>query len=219
VEAPIASLADRHIPPEAATAPGHRLRRAERREQILAAATEAFAGSGFAATSLDDVAARAAISRAILYRHFASKADLYRAVLDRACARLAVVVGEGQYTPASVDALVEAAAEDPAGFRLLFHHAAREPEFREEMDRFHTTMVEVAYRQLAQTIPDQSWARWAAQLVPTVAVEAVIAWLDVGRGDRDEAAARIRQALAGVIQAAVAPVALSDAGDQAGRES
>ena len=33
-----------------------RLRRAERREQLLAAATQAFARGGFAATSLDDIA-------------------------------------------------------------------------------------------------------------------------------------------------------------------
>jgi AcrR family transcriptional regulator len=50
--------------------PVRRLRRAERREQILAAATRAFARAGFAATSLDDIAAAAGISRAILYRHF-----------------------------------------------------------------------------------------------------------------------------------------------------
>jgi AcrR family transcriptional regulator len=60
----------------AAPAPGRRLRRAERREQILAAATEAFAAAGFAATSLDDVAAQAGVSRAILYRHFDSKNGL-----------------------------------------------------------------------------------------------------------------------------------------------
>jgi AcrR family transcriptional regulator len=196
--------------------PGRRLRWAERHEQILVAATAAFARAGFAATSLDDVASTAGISRAILYRHFVSKADLYRAVLDRALARLAAAVGGGHFTAASVDALVAAAAADPAGFRLLFRHAAREPAFRAEMERLRTTMVEVAYRQLAETIPAPAWARWAAQLVPTVAVEAVLAWLDVGQGDQDEAAARIGQALAGVIAAAQAPLPRPDAVDRAG---
>jgi len=183
----------------APAAPARRLRRAERREQILAAATQAFARTGFAATSLDDIAAEAGISRVILYRHFESKTDLYRAVLDRACERLVAAVGEGRYTPASLDALVEAAAADPAGFRLLFQHAAREPEFREEMDQFRASMVEIAHRQLADTIPDGPWASWAAHLAPTVAVEAVIAWLDVGQPDRDQAPAKIRRALAGFI--------------------
>jgi AcrR family transcriptional regulator len=113
------------------------------RDQIVAGATRAFARSGFAATSLDDVAAEAHISRVILYGHFESKIDLYRAVLDRVCARLATTVGPaGEYTDDTVDALLHVAAEDPDGFRLLFHHAAREPEFRAEVDELRVAAVE-----------------------------------------------------------------------------
>jgi AcrR family transcriptional regulator len=179
-----------------------RLGRAERREQILAAATQAFARAGFAATSLDDIAAEAGISRVILYRHFDSKTELYRAVLDRVCGRLAVTVGERDFTASSVDALVGAAAEDPAGFRLLFQHAAREPEFRADADQFRAGMVAVSQRELAGRIPDRAWARWAAQLAPTVAIEAITAWLDAGQPDPDQAPERVRQALNGVLQAA-----------------
>jgi AcrR family transcriptional regulator len=182
--------------------PVRRLRRAERREQLLAAATLAFARAGFAATSLDDIAEQAGISRVLLYRHFDSKTDLYRAVLDRAIARLTAAVGTRDYTWASIDALLRAAAEDPDGFRLLFHHAAREPEFRQQMDRFQRGMVATARRELAKIISDRAWAQWAAQLAPVVAIEAVIAWLDAGQPDPDQAADRIRQALAGVISAA-----------------
>ena len=182
-----------------------RLGRAERRAQILAAATQAFARSGFAATSLDDIATEAGISRVILYRHFDSKSDLYRAVLDRVCARLVATVGERDYTDASVDALVGAAAEDPAGFRLLFQYAAREPEFRAEADRFQAGMVAVAGRELTRMIPDKAWVRWAAQLAPIVAIEAIIAWLDAGQPDPDQAPERVRQALGGVLQAAQPP--------------
>jgi len=56
-------------------------------------------------------------SRAILYRHFDSKTDLCRAVLDRARTRLADAVGTANFTAASIDALVGTAAEDPDGFR------------------------------------------------------------------------------------------------------
>jgi len=185
--------------------PVRRLRRAERREQILSAATQAFARAGFAATSLHDIATQAGVSRAILYRHFDSKTDLYRAVLDRACTRLTEATGTGNYTAASIDALVGVAAADPNAFRLLFHHAAREPEFRAEMDRFQETMVTVARRELAQVIPDSSWAAWAAHLAPKAAVEAVIAWLDIGQPDREQAAQRIGQALDGIIKAAQPP--------------
>jgi AcrR family transcriptional regulator len=185
-----------------AAEPVQRLHRAERREQILAAATQSFARAGYAATSLDDVATEAGISRVILYRHFDSKADMYRAVLDRACARLAEAVGTGDYDENAIPALVRAAAADPRAFRLLFRHAAREPEFREQADSLTVASAEVARRDLAMQIPAGPWLDWAAQLIHTVAIEAVISWLDAGQPDSAQAADRIAQVVHSVIQAA-----------------
>lgn len=179
-----------------------RLPRGQRREQIIAAATRAFARAGFAATSLDDIAAEAGISRAILYRHFDSKTDLYQAVLDNACGRLINETGADQFTDESIGGLLRAAASDPAGFHLLFHHAAREPEFRKAMDQFRADMTAVAHKHLAAQIPDSAWAAWAAQLVPTVAIAAVTAWLDAGQPDPDRAAGLVRDAIYGVIEVA-----------------
>ena len=179
-----------------------RLRRPERREQILAAATAAFARTGYAATSLEEIATEAGVTRVILYRHFESKADLYRAVLDRAKERIGAATRAPEFTDTSIEALLAAAAEDPDGFRLLFHHAAREPEFREEMDRFGAEAIAVTHRHLARVIRDRRWARWASQLVPVVAIEAVTAWLDAGQPDRTEAAERVRRAIHAVIEAA-----------------
>jgi AcrR family transcriptional regulator len=191
--------------PSTAAAPTRRLPRGQRRQQIIAAATRTFARAGFAATSLDDIAADAGVSRAILYRHFESKTDLYRAVLDSACHRLITATGADEFTQESIDDLLRAAAADPAGFRLLFHHAAREPEFRQAMDQFRIDMTTVAHKHLATTIPDPAWAAWAAQLVPTVAIAAVTAWLDAGQPDPDRAADRIREAVNGAIVAAARP--------------
>jgi AcrR family transcriptional regulator len=186
--------------------PLRRLRRAQRREQILAAATEAFARSGFAATSLNDIAAQAGVTRVILYRHFDSKTDLYQAVLDRMCARLEAHVEEpvGGFTDASIDGLLETAAESPAGFRLLFRHAVREPEFSERIEKFRAGITAAAYPQISAFVPDEALARWAAQLAPLVAIEAVTAWLDAGQPEPALAAARIRQAVMGVIGAVAA---------------
>lgn len=191
--------------PESPATPLARLPRAQRREQIVAAASQAFARAGFAATSLDDIATESGVSRVILYRHFESKAELYEAVLDRVGDVLAAHVDErvGGFTEASLDGLVAAAAAEPAGFRLLFQHAAREPEFRERADRFRADITEAAYVQISALVPDQPWARWAAQLAPAVAIEAVIAWLDAGQPDPESAADRIRQVVTGVIGAVV----------------
>jgi AcrR family transcriptional regulator len=179
-----------------------RMPRVARRAQILEAATDAFARAGYAGTSLDDIAREAGVSRVIVYRHFESKADLYRAVLDRAHERLAAAVPGPEFSDASVDGLVSAAAEDPAGFRLLFQHAAREPEFRDEMDRFRADAVALAHRQLARIIRNRAWSRWAAELATTVSIEAVLAWLDAGQPDPEQTPDRVRRAIRGVIEAA-----------------
>ncbi|MFL6120331.1 TetR/AcrR family transcriptional regulator [Actinophytocola sp.] len=178
-----------------------RLPRAERREQILAAATGAFARGGYAATGLDEVAAAAGVTHVILYRHFTSKNELYRAVLDRARDHLAGTVGS-EYDGGSVTQLVHAAAADPDGFRLLFRHAAREPEFRDVVDRMRDAGTAIAHHYLDAAIPEPAWRDWAARLIPTVAQEAVIAWLDAGQPDPEHAAERVVAAIDGVVRAA-----------------
>jgi AcrR family transcriptional regulator len=186
--------------------PVRHLPRGQRREQILAAATEAFARNGFAATGLDDIASEARVTRVILYRHFDSKSDLYQAVLDRMCERLDALVEEpiGGFSDASIDGLIAAAVESPAGFRLLFQHALREPEFKERIEKFRSGVTAAAYLQIASVVSDEALARWAAQLAPTVAIGAIIAWLDVGQPDPALAAARVRQVVMGVVGAAAA---------------
>lgn len=182
-----------------------RLGRAERREQILEAATRAFSRAGFSATNLDDIAMEAAITPVILYRHFDSKADLYRQVLDRASSRLAQTVGVDELDDSSLPALVRAAGEDPDAFRLLFRHAAREPEFRDWSDAFTAAATDVARRGLATVIPPGPWIEWAARVIPLITIEAVIGWLDIGQPDPDGVAERIGQVISGVIQGATLP--------------
>lgn len=178
-----------------------RMPRAERREQILDAATRAFARAGFADTGLDVIAAEAGITPVILYRHFASKADLYRAVLESADTRLGEAVGANHFDDASIPALIRAAAADPDAFRLLFRYAAREPEFRDVIDTFRSGSIEIARRHLAR-ITDDRWRAWAARLLPTLTTDAVIAWLDAGQPAPDQAAVRIRRVVDAVIKAA-----------------
>lgn len=178
-----------------------RMPAAQRREQILAAATRAFARGGFAATGLDDVAAEAGITRVLLYRHFDSKESLYREVLDEARRRLTERVGVDDFDEGSIPALLRSAAANPDGFRLMFRHAAREPEFRGLVDELNARSVEVAHRNLIRAVPDGPWTRWAAQLLPAITVDAVIAWLDAGQPDPDTAPARIDSVVQGVIAA------------------
>lgn len=49
------------------------------RESLLRAALAAFSTKGYAAATLEDVAAKAGITRGAIYWHFGSKAELYTA--------------------------------------------------------------------------------------------------------------------------------------------
>ena len=57
--------------------------REARRAQIMAVARDLFAREGYHHVAMDDIALRAGISKPVLYRHFASKLDLYLAVVDQ----------------------------------------------------------------------------------------------------------------------------------------
>jgi len=59
-----------------------------RREQLLDAAVEAFAESGFRGASTAGIAARLGVSEPTLFRHFSSKQALYLAAIDRSGDRL-----------------------------------------------------------------------------------------------------------------------------------
>src|SRR5512134_3862565 len=61
-----------------------RVRDPERtRERILDAAEALILDHGFAATSVEAVVSRAGITKGAFFHHFASKADLARALIDR----------------------------------------------------------------------------------------------------------------------------------------
>ncbi len=54
----------------------------DRHRQLLRSAIDCVARNGFGGTKTKDIAAAAGVSEAILFRHFATKEDLYHAILD-----------------------------------------------------------------------------------------------------------------------------------------
>lgn len=69
--------------PAAPAAPKPRLTAQERRTQIMDSATGLILGRGLAHCSLDEVAVAAGISKALIYRHFSSRDELLKALLER----------------------------------------------------------------------------------------------------------------------------------------
>ena len=66
-----------------ATVPQVRVPARDRRLQIMEAAKELFARQGFEGTTTRQIAARARVNEAIIFRHFPTKEDLYWAIIDR----------------------------------------------------------------------------------------------------------------------------------------
>ncbi|WP_332766422.1 TetR/AcrR family transcriptional regulator [Phenylobacterium sp.] len=62
--------------------PKFKRRKAERPDEIVTAAFEIFSEKGFAAARLDDIAARAGVSKGAIYLYFATKEDIFRAVVE-----------------------------------------------------------------------------------------------------------------------------------------
>jgi AcrR family transcriptional regulator len=55
----------------------------ERREQLLVVGRSLFAERGFEATSIEEIASRAGVSKPVVYEHFGGKEGLYAVVIDR----------------------------------------------------------------------------------------------------------------------------------------
>jgi TetR/AcrR family transcriptional regulator len=60
----------------------HRLSSVDRRSQLIEAAMDLFSRKGFAGTTTREIALAAGVSEAIIFRHFATKRDLYTAIIE-----------------------------------------------------------------------------------------------------------------------------------------
>ena len=82
---------------------------------------------------MDDVAAACGVTKLIVYRHFGSKEELYREILQQVFDHLGVELRAELAMPTHAGlgprTLLTVARDDPAAFTLLWRHAAREPQF------------------------------------------------------------------------------------------
>ena len=122
------------------TKPRKRLTAEARRAAILDAALEVFAARGYAASSIDEIATAAGISKALIYEHFPSKRVLHAALLEHHVTALFAMLAESAGTDApgeirlrdGVDAFLRFVEERRDAWRMLFRDAA-DPEVAEAM--------------------------------------------------------------------------------------
>jgi AcrR family transcriptional regulator len=105
-----------------------RLSAAARRELIVVAATELFTERGYRGASIEEIARRSGVTPPVVYDHFASKRELYRALLEAHFADLREVwrlnfAGDGpprERVARSFDAWFAYVEEHPFAGRVLF---------------------------------------------------------------------------------------------------
>jgi AcrR family transcriptional regulator len=115
------------------SAPRHRVRMtgAQRRQQLLDIGRELFGQKGFEATSIEEIAARADVSKPVVYEHFGGKEGLYAVVVDREMQLLLDRFTSALSEPGRPRDLLERAAlvlldyieDDTEGFRVLTRDA------------------------------------------------------------------------------------------------
>jgi AcrR family transcriptional regulator len=105
-----------------------RLTAEQRRHQLFAVALELFAQRGYRATTMDDIAERAGVTKPLLYQHFSSKRALYLELVDSiaqdllTAIRRAVIRAEGprQQVELGFAAYFKLVVNNEAEFRLLY---------------------------------------------------------------------------------------------------
>jgi AcrR family transcriptional regulator len=145
-----------------------RLTAEERRNGILDAALTAFSQKGYHATSLDDIAGVAGVSKALIYEHFASKQELHADLIARNARELTQRVA-GALSGVEVESTVERLA---AGLEAFFAYVEERREawrmlFRDAADPEVTVLIsqDPGARQLTRVGDERSLRLLAEMLV------------------------------------------------------
>lgn len=99
----------------------------QRREQLLDVSRRLFAEKGFEQTSVEEIAARAEVSKPVVYEHFGGKEGIYAVIVDREVQALTGALSGTLSEAAHPKVMVERAAlallgyieESEDGFRIL----------------------------------------------------------------------------------------------------
>jgi AcrR family transcriptional regulator len=119
----------------------------ERREQLLDVGRSLFADKGFEAVSVEEIAAKAGVSKPVVYEHFGGKEGLYAVLVDREMNDLLHSISDA-LTAGSARALLEQAGmalfdyidTNPDGFRIL----VRDSPVSQSSGSFASLIVDIA---------------------------------------------------------------------------
>ncbi|MGB3284163.1 TetR/AcrR family transcriptional regulator, partial [Mycolicibacter algericus] len=170
---------------------GSRLPRDERRGQLLIAASEVFVDRGYHAAGMDEIADRAGVSKPILYQHFASKLELYLAVLARHVENLVSGVRQALRTTtdnrqrlrSAVQAFFDFIEHDGQGYRLIFENDnVAEPQVAVQVRVATESCIDAIFDLVSHDSGlDPHRARMVAVGLVAISVDCARYWLDSDR--------------------------------------
>jgi len=118
------------MPAQKKSAPVVRLSASARRTQLIEIARAAFAKHGYEATSVEAIAARAKVSKPIVYEHFGGKEGLYAVLVDREMEHVVTRISEAisagtprQRVERAALAFLSYVRDQPDGFVVLSRDA------------------------------------------------------------------------------------------------
>ncbi|MGH3930706.1 MAG: TetR family transcriptional regulator [Pseudonocardiaceae bacterium] len=173
----------------------------ERREQLLDVGRALFAQKGFDATSIEEVAHRAGVSKPVVYEHFGGKEGLYTVVVDREMRHLLQRITSALSAGHPRELLEQAALslldyiEDSSdGFRILIRDspvASASGTFSSLLNDIASQVEHILGREFASRGYDTQLARLFSQsLVGMVALTGQW-WLDERALPKEEVAAHL----------------------------
>lgn len=174
----------------------------ERREQLLSISRQLFAEKGFDGTSIEEIAARAQVSKPVVYEHFGGKEGVYAVVVDREVQALTGALSESLRAGGHPKVLVERTAlalltyieNNEDGFRIL----VRDSPVAQATGTFSSLIGDVA-TQVEHLLADQFKKRrldtrsapiYAQMLVGMVALTGQY-WLDSRQLKKSDVAAHL----------------------------
>ncbi len=182
--------------------PRVRMTGAQRREQLLDIGRELFGEKGYEATSIEEIAARADVSKPVVYEHFGGKEGLYAVVVDRELQLVLDRFTSALSDPGRPRELLERAAlvlldyieEDTLGFRVL----TRDAPLTSGVGTFSSLIGEVA-RKVEHILADQFDARGYDPQLAELYSQALVGmvalvgqwWLDTRSPGKHEVAAHL----------------------------
>jgi AcrR family transcriptional regulator len=175
---------------------------AQRREQLLDIGRKLFGEKGYEATSIEEIAARADVSKPVVYEHFGGKEGLYAVVVDRELKLVLDRFTSALSAPGRPRELLERAAmvlldyieEDTLGFRVL----TRDAPLTSGVGTFSSLIGEVA-RKVEHILADQFDVRGYDPQLAELYSQALVGmvalvgqwWLDTRSPAKHEVAAHL----------------------------